>query len=469
MPHPPHAIPPVLCVIVPWTEHSAPQPRALESLAALRFPNWSCLLVTPCEASRRSAEHIAQSDPRIQVLPSPPEHWLDAALSRTRAEWVTWVDPRDQFVPAGLEAALSHAARDDAPALLAGFEVHAPLGVIPRASWTPARGTPPRPPHQAGITCPPHAHLTRRALLSEAMHTARRAGLLSTICDITHPARDSAMLHALGASGLRCTPHDRLLARVNLRPPVSPEELCDLIASHAAARSVGVPEIRADSPAHHDPLAHAFAVQSLHARAVRELGASVFKDLTRFPALFAQWWARCGFFGPAPAHVRESEGGPERQVSEIPALAAIELLDHAAQLSAQPPVLYGLGQNARVIARLMHERALPIRGVDDALTTSPAWAAKDALRVELLPSSALGRADVCIVTPWNDADILPRLPAAVRAVRWADVAHIATQRAISELRRRVHDLLGNRRTLPEKPLAHPLQQPHPHALAPAAR
>jgi hypothetical protein len=164
-------------------------------------------------------------------------------------------------------------------------------------------------------------------------------------------------------------------------------------------------------------LVDAVIVLRAHQRAMadRGPGSRHVAAMTRFPHLFAQWWHRCGLLGPAPRHVLDANGGTTEAVSSDPDIIAARLLSMCPR--KKPPILLGLGRNARVIARALHAAGMPVIGRDD--TGRPAWSSEDDIPVEVVPASTpFDPSATHIMTVLHDDAFLARLPRGLRIIRW---------------------------------------------------
>lgn len=387
--------------------------RALRSIAPMS--SGRVVLVTDAAAEVRSALGVHAGDARVRVIDPGNGHWLTHAVEHADAEWCTLMHPMDEFEPAngggrdGLSV-LMHAATPTVDGVVGGAALHTRIGPVPRSRITPRDAV-------ARAVLPPHACLAKP-------HVWRRVAEESSHAAWATPTALFAIAAGVRAAlaSAASTVIDDVVARVHLRDLDAGVCLDDLVADHcSAARSVGVRTDEDDSA-----WVQAHAVSRLHTRVMREVGPHVLSDLPRFPVLFAQWWARAGFFGAPPRHLLESEGGVERLVQDVPAAAAVELLDSALAAGVAEPVLVGLGRNARVLAQIMHRRGVRVRGVDHAMDLPPAWASEDGVPLELLPPGVVReRPGATIVTPWNDRALLEREPTLAAGLRWSNAANLA--------------------------------------------
>jgi hypothetical protein len=99
-------------------------------------------------------------------------------------------------------------------------------------------------------------------------------------------------------------------------------------------------------------------------------------------------------------------------------------------------VLWGLGRNARAVARELARRGIGFVGVDDGFEGEPAWAKEDGVRVERMAAgAAMGMDGVHVVTPLNDGALVARLEGrgrGARVVRWRGMAGALASSAMRE-------------------------------------
>jgi len=152
----------------------------------------------------------------------------------------------------------------------------------------------------------------------------------------------------------------------------------------------------------------------------------------RFGNLFATWWQRLGFLGPAPRHVLRDLGPQDGGVPLSQAQAAT-LLDQELGDCGRVHIV-GLGKNARALARLLSARGVALSGRDDHLSGAPGWAREDGIDIGVVePSTPFDAGTRTVVTPLDDKAIVSKLPPGLRALRWNDAPRLAVRRAMREL------------------------------------
>lgn len=142
----------------------------------------------------------------------------------------------------------------------------------------------------------------------------------------------------------------------------------------------------------------------------------------------AQWWQRCGFYGPAPwamrDHARACVAGAITSPERVPARLAARCAGRS------DVVLLGLGKNARKIAGVLARGGQAVRGRDDGLEGPPAWALEDGVPIEMIPRDApYDPRALHVMTVLDDGSYLRRLPEGLEIVRWNEaIADIERER-----------------------------------------
>lgn len=427
--------------------------------------------ITP--GQRALAESAADRFECLSIAGNSLAEFINRGVSASKADFVSVWEPVafpalayiaatfSPLAPTALSQLLTAASSAGTDAALCHYSFVSPLGRLPGNPLAGlGRGTVGVDELRRVNLAPLHAMVVRREVL-EATPLEGSAAEASVTALAVPPAWQHRWLLRLAGAGLRWAVCPRDVATVPLAPPAPLAHVeRDLLAHARLIASTDLPETELRSALL--PFAEALALLRAHredvdaARICAERAALI-AGLPYSAGLFAQWWHRMHFLGPAPRHVLATSGAhraaigspsasPQHTLAALatPSRIARFLVDQCgADRSAPSPsiILLGLGRNARPVARELASRGIPVIGRDDSLTGPPAWAASDGLQVRVLPESApLDPAAIYIMTPQNDtaylARIRERLPAAT-IHRWsaaaAPLAELALHRTLKEL------------------------------------
>lgn len=429
--------------------------------------------ITPDQ--RALAERAADRFECISIAGNSLAEFINRGVSASKADFISVWDSVafpalahtaatfSPLAPTALSQLCTAARAAGTDAALCHYSFVSPLGRLPGNPLAGlGRGTVGVDELRRVNLAPLHAMVVRREVLEATPLQGPAADASAAALAASHPpAWQHRWLLRLAGSGLRWAVCPRDLATVPLAPPAPLAHVeRDLLAHARLIASADLPETELRAALL--PFAEALALLRAHredvdaARICAERAALI-AGLPYSAGLFAQWWHRMHFLGPAPRHVLATSGAhraaigspsasPQHTLAALatPSRIARFLVDQCgADRSAPSPsiILLGLGRNARPVARELASRGIPIVGRDDSLSGPPAWAASDGLQVRVLPDSApLDPAATYIMTPQNDtaylARIRERLPAAT-IHRWsaaaAPLAELALQRTLKEL------------------------------------
>ncbi len=241
---------------------------------------------------------------------------------------------------------------------------------------------------------------------------------------LSSPHPEAELLLRLAERGHRFATTPTLIARRHLSPLAEIETTLRDLASRIRllADSLARTGRDAELPTLASDLIDAVIVLRAHQRTIADRGTSHLATATRFPSLFSQWWHRCGLLGPAPRHILTANGGVAEAISTDPALIAKRLLSLCPR--GKPPILLGLGRNARVIARALHSAGIPVIGRDDSAPPAPAWSIDDNIPIQLIArSEPFDPAATYLMTVLHDDAFLARLPQ-LRILRWREMPEL---------------------------------------------
>lgn len=381
----------------------APAPvvaRALEILHAQTIQDWQCVLVGPGPVP-------PGPDPRTRHIPATGRRpaLLNQAIDAASGPFLLFLDPLDAIEPGAMDDLLTAAGQNEVAGSIGSYRFSSPIGEIP---GDPLAGAPTRIGWEHLIRASPfpmHAMLLSRAAL----------GALRFRTDLD-AAWDYDLWLRIAESGATWARADRITAHYAMRPLTADPATLRALASHirVASESLIRTGRAADTREFTSDYTDALLLLRAHRYAIEQRGPGHLAAATRFPALFAQWWQRLGFYGNPPRHILAANGGAAEAVSSD--LIARRLVDAC----DAPPVLLGLGKNARQIARHLHDRRIPVRGRDDSLAAPPAWSIEDGIPVDLIPRDALyDPQHPYIMTVLHDAGYLSSLPPGLCIHRWA--------------------------------------------------
>lgn len=125
---------PVVSIILPTCDRPDLWPRALRSVLRQTWQDWEVVLVDSNRRTMRLRDSVAwiefAAEPRVRLVDTP--HTPSAAAARNvglavaRAEWVTYLDDDDVYLPDKVEAQLALARATGAPLVLCGYTVVLP-------------------------------------------------------------------------------------------------------------------------------------------------------------------------------------------------------------------------------------------------------------------------------------------------------------------------------------------------------
>lgn len=137
------------------------------------------------------------------------------------------------------------------------------------------------------------------------------------------------------------------------------------------------------------------------------------------------FWSRCAaerMLSPgADAAARERLA--ELAVSPCQIARAMARRAVSASASGRPVTLIGLGRNAAHLATALRDLGIRFDARDDALAAraEASFASIGGREVEVLPGAApYNPSSLHLVTPTDDAAVIPKLPAGVECVRWSE-------------------------------------------------
>jgi len=120
---------PVVSIILPTCDRPDLWPRALRSVLRQTWQDWEVVLVDSNRRTMRLRDSVAwiefAAEPRVRLVDTP--HTPSAAAARNvglavaRAEWVTYLDDDDVYLPDKVEAQLALARATGAPLVLCGY------------------------------------------------------------------------------------------------------------------------------------------------------------------------------------------------------------------------------------------------------------------------------------------------------------------------------------------------------------
>lgn len=445
---------PLISVIVPLYNAAATVAQTLRSVRAQTLTNWECLIVDDgsTDDGPQVALRLIAGDRRCRIL-SQPNGGLAAArntgLSHAAGRFVQLLDSDDWLAPTALERLASAADASPSGAVAGAWELHDSAGA--RLGRTiPAPAQPLNLDRLLdGNRIAPHSHLIRRDWFNaDRFDTSLRV------------VEDLDLWLRLTERGLTWTPVEETVAHYRVRPGSLSKNPSLMFGTHRTVLTRAYERLAAaGSSVNHAPTRLARALRAsglfyatnaalvdtdpektvasdllLHAGpnddAARpsvspsELGAaaawSLLFGLGIGPATLESsapnwarhlrdWWDRCASLGWTTAEGDElTTPALHALASEIldPGRIADALLDAAP--AGAPIVLIGLGQNGREVARRAAIRGVAAETRDDRATGARPIDAP-------LPLGA-----TVIVSPSDDAAILPRLRRAARIVRWSD-------------------------------------------------
>ncbi|MBX3376280.1 MAG: hypothetical protein KF678_04675 [Phycisphaeraceae bacterium] len=354
----------------------------------------------------------------LSPVPFPPLHLppdchiihyrgaLRDAIDLAPGDHLLLLDPSDFLEPAALPALRRAASAPNTSGAIGRFRFTSPIGDLPIPVGTadPFDALP-------GLLSTGHL-LSLRPIPGAALINRTALADLRPRADLPPgPAAFDLLLQLAARAPFAFSPE--LVTRRRLNPLTDFDSTLSDLALHIRLLADHI-------PAHILPTAAADLIDAVivlraFQRSLALRGDEPLATATRFPSLFAQWWHRGGLFGPAPRHILHANGGLAEAIFTDPNLIAKRLLSLCPR--AKPPILLGLGRNARPIARALHEAGLPIRGRDD--NAAPSWAAEDNLPLELIPAhEPFDPAATYIMTVLHDDAFLARLPAGLNILRW---------------------------------------------------
>jgi hypothetical protein len=409
-----------VCIVIPDTGPSAMRSRAVEQVARQDHAALTCLVVgsdgpAPREGDARFSRLVGDSTRPVRAL-------REVCGSRPERH-VLWLDPRDELAPGAVGALLAAAGNSPDGAAVGGYVFWSGMGVLP---GDPTAGLPGRvglDDWLRACVAPAHAVLVPRTAMAAA---------LDGVTD--SPAWDWRLWLRMATAGTVWSVSRAKNAAFSLRPGVPAGDVQRDLAARAAlvaavARSAGVePAVRESLLS---PWVEASAALRVSEAYVASRGAEALHGETRFPEMFARWWQRLGYLGPAPRHVLEAHGGLAHCFARWPEAVAAAMVDRVG--AAGRAVVVGLGRNGRCVAGELHRRGHAVIGFDDGPPGPPSWEAEDGVQVRRLGGLAdLKPGDCCLVTPWHDNALVARLPAGVRIIRWSFMPREMAQAAVAE-------------------------------------
>ncbi len=382
--------------------------RALVSLGRQTFGEWRCQLV--CEQGHPD---FAGTDPRIErvIAGSGYASLLKAGIEAGSGEWVTWIGASDELAPRWLQTLAGSCEGEDGA--ICEYRHWTKIGPVPGGSLRDCPGLIGAENLDSVPRLPASAQVVRRELLTGVEARGRHA-----------PAIDRAMIRGAAARGARWRVCPDALVRRHTRALADAADTLDELSELIEVAGVWGDDDR--------DLIEAFV--SLHAfeSGVREDGGEGLAQAVRFGNLFATWWQRLGFLGPAPVHVLR-DLAPGFSSTALTQAQAASLLASEIR-GAEHAHLIGLGKNARALARELQAMGIRMSGRDDHLTSSPDWAAEDGIEIEFVTSDApFDPSSRIIVTPASDGAIVDRLASDLEILRWSDAPRLAVRRAMAEL------------------------------------
>ncbi len=409
---------PAVSVIIPSTANSN-LARAIDALRSQSLTNFE-VLITGEPLSPPDLQRIG-NDSRFQFVHASglaPFSAINLGLDRARGTFITILDPRDTLAPTAFESLVNTAQSSHLAAAFSTYYFCSPLGTLPGDPVKLSNSH--HTPKLVGLP-----ELAACKLFPLCAMVVQRTSLKTT--RLRGPIEDGGdhdWLIQLAATGVKFAYCNQRLAAVEMDTPQTNTEIMRRLVSHASVITAATKAF---------PDRDAIRAAALHSHAQAAVLLQIFEQTlerikglpdadtalahpTTFENLFGQWWQRLRFLGQPPRHVLAAAAGSNLSSAISQDQIAQDLVSQCDP--NRPIVLLGLGRNARLVARALHERGLPIAGRDDGLQGVPHWAAKDGLTVTNAPPGFDPQSQY-IMTLTDDESFMAKLPSRLTVIRWS--------------------------------------------------